>query len=57
MIPVERSHESRARLEALGVRVAHGEYEMAHEISGASLRDLSAWLEESFFSRAGEAED
>jgi phospholipase/carboxylesterase len=51
MIPVERARESRARLEALGVHVAHAEYEMGHEISQQSLGDLVGWLEQNFFSR------
>lgn len=46
-IPVERARESRARLEELGIHVAHGEYEMGHEISQQSLRDLVGWLEQS----------
>jgi phospholipase/carboxylesterase len=51
MIPVERARESRARLEALGVHVAHAEYEMGHEISQQSLGVLVGWLEQNFFSR------
>jgi len=49
MIPVERAHESRERLEALGVHVAHGEYEMGHEIGPHALRDLNEWLEAQAF--------
>jgi phospholipase/carboxylesterase len=48
MIPVERARESRERLEALGVSVAHGEYEMGHEINQQSLRDVVGWLAQRF---------
>jgi predicted esterase len=51
MIPIERARESRTRLEALGLHVAHAEYEMGHEISQQSLGDLVGWLEQNFFSR------
>lgn len=44
MIPIARAHESRARLEALGITVAHGEYAMGHEINAQSLRDMAGWL-------------
>jgi phospholipase/carboxylesterase len=44
MVPVERARESRDRLEALGVPVAHGEYPMGHEISQQAVRDLDGWL-------------
>jgi len=46
MIPLVRARESRERLEALGVRVAHGEYDMGHTIGPDSLRDLAGWLEQ-----------
>jgi phospholipase/carboxylesterase len=49
MIPLERAHESRERLETLGMSVAHAEYEMGHEIDQQSLRDLVGWLEQRFF--------
>ncbi len=50
MIAIERMHESLAHLRELGMQPAHGEYEMGHEISQQSLRDLLGWLEQSFFS-------
>jgi phospholipase/carboxylesterase len=46
MIPVQRAHESRERLEALGVHVAHAEYPMGHEINPQSLRDMVGWLDQ-----------
>jgi phospholipase/carboxylesterase len=49
MIPVARAHESRERLEALGVHVAHGEYQMGHEIGQQALRDLHGWMEQNVF--------
>jgi phospholipase/carboxylesterase len=57
MIPIDRAHESRARLEELGICVAHGEYEMGHEISPPCLNDLSSWLEQSFFDNPDRNED
>lgn len=44
MIPVARARESIERLQGLGVRVAHAEYPMGHEINPQSLRDLVGWL-------------
>jgi len=49
MIPVDKAHSSRVLLEALGVRVAHGEYPMGHEIGQDALRDLYGWLEQNAF--------
>jgi phospholipase/carboxylesterase len=44
MIPIENAQEARAKLEALGVTAAWGEYEMGHEINPHALRDLLGWL-------------
>ncbi len=44
MVAFERGQESRAKLEALGIRAAWGEYEMGHEINQNALRDLLGWL-------------
>ncbi len=45
MIPVERGRESVERLRALHADVSYREYEMGHEISAASLRDVAAFLD------------
>ena len=44
MIPIERGRETRQRLEELEIDLSYREYEMQHEISSDSLRDLVAWL-------------
>ena len=46
VIAVHRARESKARLEARGVPLTYREYDMGHEISAESLRDLVAWLGE-----------
>lgn len=48
LIPVARGHDSVERLRALGADVTFREYDMGHEISAASLRDLGAFLERHF---------
>jgi phospholipase/carboxylesterase len=44
MIPIDNAQEARAKLEALGITAAWGEYEMGHEINPHALRDLLGWL-------------
>jgi phospholipase/carboxylesterase len=44
MIAIDNAHEARAKLEALGIRAAWGEYDMGHEIKQDALRDLLGWL-------------
>jgi phospholipase/carboxylesterase len=44
MISIDNAHDARAKLRALGIEAAWGEYEMGHEINQAALRDLVAWL-------------
>jgi len=44
LIPVARGRESVESVRALGADVVYREYEMGHEISAASLRDLVAFL-------------
>lgn len=44
LIPVDRGRESVERLRTRQVRVTYREFDMGHEISPASLRDLSEWL-------------
>jgi phospholipase/carboxylesterase len=46
MIQVDRARASVESLRELRVPVTFREYSMGHEISGRSLADLSAWLEE-----------
>jgi phospholipase/carboxylesterase len=44
VIAVDRARRSVEALRALHVPVTYREYEMAHEITAASLLDLSTWL-------------
>lgn len=44
MIPVDRASRSLALLRELGVPATYSEYEMGHEVSLESLRDLNRWL-------------
>lgn len=44
VIAVTRGRDTKAKLEARGVPLTYKEYEMGHEISAESLRDLVAWL-------------
>ena len=46
LIQVERARESVETLRRLSARVVYREYEMGHELSPASLQDLSAFLAE-----------
>jgi len=46
MIEFDRARTSVERLRQLKLPLTFREYEMAHEITPGSLRDLSAWLEE-----------
>lgn len=46
VIAVTRARDSRAKLEGRGVPLTYKEYEMGHEISVDSLRDLVAWLDQ-----------
>ena len=48
MIAVDRARASRDRLLALGAAPQYHEYPMQHEISAASMRDLSSWAERIF---------
>jgi phospholipase/carboxylesterase len=44
MIAIENAKDAKAKLEALGLSPAWGEYDMAHEINQSALRDLLGWL-------------
>ena len=46
MIEVDRARDSVERLRQLKLPLTFREYDMGHEITPGSLRDLSAWLEE-----------
>lgn len=50
LIAVERGRESVEMLRRCGADVTWREYDMGHEISGPSLRDLAAFLERHLFS-------
>jgi len=50
MIEVQRARDSVEQLRTLRVPLTYREYDMGHEISGKSLTDLSAWLEEKVLS-------
>ncbi len=50
LISVSRARESLERLRSLRVPVTYREYDMGHEITGESVRDLSTWLERSVLS-------
>ena len=44
MIPIDRATQSLRLLRELGVPATFSEYEMGHEVSAESLRDLNRWL-------------
>ena len=44
VIAVSRARDTKQKLEARGVPLTYKEYEMGHEISAESLRDLVGWL-------------
>ena len=45
VIPLSRAHETRAKLTKREVPLTYKEYEMGHEISVDSLRDLVGWIQ------------
>lgn len=45
VVPLERAHETRAFLQEAGFSPEYHEYDMAHEVSPAVVRDLRPWLE------------
>jgi len=51
LISIDRGRQSVERLRELGADVTYREYEMGHEISAASLRDLVAFLDQHLRSR------
>jgi phospholipase/carboxylesterase len=44
MVAIENGRDAKAKLEALGLQPAWGEYEMGHEINQEALRDLLGWM-------------
>ena len=44
MVNIENGRDSKAKLEALGIAPAWGEYDMGHEINQDALRDLLGWM-------------
>jgi len=44
MVAIDAARGAKAQLEAMGMSVAWGEYEMGHEIQPAAVRDLLGWL-------------
>ena len=48
VIAVSRARDSRDKLEARNVPLTYREYEMGHEISADSLRDMIGWLDDKF---------
>lgn len=44
MIAIDNARRAREKLEAMGMQVAWGEYEMGHEINPQAARDLLGWL-------------
>jgi phospholipase/carboxylesterase len=53
MIEVDRARDSIERLRQLKLPLTFREYEMAHEITPGSLRDLSTWLDEKVLKTRG----
>jgi phospholipase/carboxylesterase len=46
LIPISSGREARAKLSELPVELTYREYEMGHEISYDSLKDIAEWLKE-----------
>jgi phospholipase/carboxylesterase len=46
LIPINQARESRAKLSELPVDLTYREYDMGHEISYDSLKDVAEWLKE-----------
>ncbi len=44
VLPIHHAHASRTLLQSLPVQLDYHEYQMAHEVSEESLRDVSTWL-------------
>ncbi|MGH9752299.1 MAG: alpha/beta hydrolase [Blastocatellia bacterium] len=46
LIPINQGRDARARLSELPVELTYREYDMGHEISYDSLKDIAEWLKE-----------
>ena len=46
LIPIDQGRDARARLSELPVELTYREYDMGHEISYDSLKDITEWLKE-----------
>jgi phospholipase/carboxylesterase len=46
LLPINQGRDARARLSELPVELTYREYDMGHEISYDSLRDVTVWLKE-----------
>jgi len=46
LIPIDQGRDARARLSELPVDLTYREYDMGHEISYDSLKDITEWLKE-----------
>jgi phospholipase/carboxylesterase len=46
LIPIDQGRVARAKLSELPVELTYREYDMGHEISYDSLKDISEWLKE-----------
>ena len=44
VLPISNGHELQVKLSQLPVDLTYKEYNMAHEVNGESLNDISAWL-------------
>ena len=51
VLPIDSAREAREKLEALQVALTYREYQMGHEVSMESLRDIAAWLSSTLDSR------
>ncbi len=56
VLSIEYGRDARDYLESLPVDLTYREYEMGHEITEESLRDLATWLSAQLDKRSGEAE-
>jgi phospholipase/carboxylesterase len=44
LLPIHHGRETRAKLSELPVELTYREYEMGHEVTSESLRDITTWL-------------
>jgi phospholipase/carboxylesterase len=46
LIPINQGRDARAKLSELPVELTYREYDMGHEVSYDSLKDITEWLKE-----------